>query len=64
MSPAGYDKFDYTKMDLYRFLCTFEEGCERIKYDNEQKMSSFLFYMNEESQKIYFEVRVQQAPAE
>ena len=47
-------------MDLYRFLSAFDKGCERMKYDDEEKMSNFLFQLNDESQKIYLEIRVQQ----
>lgn len=64
MKQRGYPKFDHTKMDLYRFLDAFETGCDKMKYDGRQKMSSLLFYLGSEEEVAYFNIRNYQSPAD
>lgn len=64
MSQRGYKKFDHTKMDLYQFLDAFETGAKRMKYDDRQKLTSFLFFLDLVEEVTYLNIRSHQNPAD
>lgn len=64
MMQRRYSKFSHNKMDLYRFLEAFETGCGKMKYDDSQKMSSMLFYLEKEEEGAYLTILTHQCPAD
>lgn len=64
MIQRGFKKFDHNKMDLYRFLDAFETGAAKMKYDDRQKLTSFLFFLEEIEESTYLTIRSHQSPAD
>lgn len=64
MSQRGFSKFNHSKMDLYQFIDAFETGAERMKYDDRQKLTSFLFFLDLVEEVTYLNIRSHQNPAD
>ena len=64
MTQRGFKKFDHTKMDLYRFIDAFETGCKVMKYNDREKLTSFLFFLDQVEENTYLTIRTHQAPSE
>ena len=64
MSQRGFTKFNHTKMDLYQFIDAFETGAKRMKYDDRQKLTSFLFFLDLVEEVTYLNIRSHQNPAD
>lgn len=64
MLQAGFAKFDPYSMDIYRFLNTFEKGCEKLKYNGNQMMATLLFFLERPDDQVYLDIRVHNNPSE
>lgn len=58
MADCGYSKFDFKKMDLYRFLDAYEKGSSKLKLNDEDKISHFFLYLDQDAKRVYLELQV------
>lgn len=58
MCDHGYAKFNYKKVDLYRFLNAYEKGCNKLKMTDEDKISHFFLYLDQNAKRTYMELQV------
>lgn len=61
MENHGFSKFKLQKMDLYRFLNTYETGCKKLKLDDEDMIAMFMFYLDADLKKRVYGIANLQA---
>ena len=58
MHDYGFAKFDYKKVDLYRFMDAYEKGCSKLKFNDEDKIANFFLYLGQDAKREYLELQV------
>ena len=58
MENHGFLKFKLQKMDMYRFLNTYETGCKKLKLDDEDMIAMFMFYLDTGLKKEFMELQI------
>lgn len=59
MVERGFGKFNFRKMDIYRFMDAYESGCKKMKLNDEDMIAMLLFFLDSDTKKDYLELQIQ-----